>query len=323
MRRRKFLALVGGTAVWPLAAQAQEPGRVYRLGSLHQSPHDAPHHVALLAELRKSGFTEGVNLIVDMRGYGAHPDQFPELARSQVGAKVDAILCGGEAAGRVAQQVTTTIPLIVVADDMVRAGLATSLAKSGRNTTGISILGTELDGKRQEILFEAVPGISHMAALSDPSSSTVSRLRALEEGARARGIKLSIQQVTRPEEIADAVATAKAIGAEALNVLASALLFNNSQIIMERTVALGLPAIYQWPETAEAHGFLGYGPRILHIYRDLISGQLIKVLRGAWAGEIPIEQPTRFELVINLKVAKTMGITVPATLLAQADEVIE
>jgi len=92
MRRRKFLALVGGTAVWQLAAQAQEPGRVYRLGSLHQSPHDAPHHVGLLAELRKSGFTEGVNLIVDMRGYGAHPDQFPELARSQVGAKVDAIV---------------------------------------------------------------------------------------------------------------------------------------------------------------------------------------------------------------------------------------
>src|SRR5690348_4621207 len=131
MRRREFIALVGGAVVWPSAARAQEPSRVYRLGSLHQSPYDAPHHVALLAELNKSGFTEGKNLIVDTRGYGAHPDQFPELARSQVGARVDAILCGGEAAGRVAQQATTTIPLVVVADDMVRAGLAASLAKPG------------------------------------------------------------------------------------------------------------------------------------------------------------------------------------------------
>jgi putative ABC transport system substrate-binding protein len=323
MRRREFIALVGGAVVWPSVARAQEPSRVYRLGSLHQSRHDAPHHVALLAELNKSGFTEGKNLIVDIRGYGAHPDQFPELARSQVGAKVDAILCGGEAAGRVAQQATTTIPLVVVADDMVRAGLAASLGKPGGNTTGISILGTELDGKRQEILIEAIPGISHIAALSDPSSSTIPRLRALEEGARSRGVKLSIQQVTRPEEIANAIATVKATGAEGLNVLASALLFNNSQTIMERTVALRLPSIYQWPETAAERGFLGYGPRILQIYRDLISVQLIKVLRGANVGEIPIEQPTRFELVINLKTAKALGVTVPPSLVARADEVIE
>jgi putative ABC transport system substrate-binding protein len=179
----------------PFVACAQEAGRVYRLGSLHQAPHDAPNHIAFLAELQRAGFIEGQNLLVDKRGYGTRPEQFAELAREQVDAKVDVILCGGEAAGRAAQQATATIPIIVLADDMVQAGLASSLAKPSSNITGVSILATELDGKRQELLMEAVPGLRRMAALADPSSSTLQRLQALRDVARGRGIELSIHQI--------------------------------------------------------------------------------------------------------------------------------
>jgi putative ABC transport system substrate-binding protein len=287
MKRREFITVLGGAVAWSVAARAQEPGRIYRLGGLHQAPHDAPHQVALFAELQGFGFIKGQNLIADKRGYGLRPEQFAELAREQVGAQVDVIMCGGEAAGRAAQQATATIPIIVLADDMVRAGLAPSLAKPGSNTTGVSILATELDGKRQEILMEAVPGLRHVAALADPSSTTIPQLRALQDAARARGVELSIHQIVRREEIASAIDAAKASGAAALNVLASALFFNNRQIVFERVASLRLPAIYQWPEMAEQNGLLGYGPRIVHIYRDLISRQLIKILRGTKVADIP------------------------------------
>jgi ABC transporter substrate binding protein len=190
VRRRDFITLGSAATIWPLAASAQEPGRVYRLGSLHQAPHDAPNHVAFFAELQRAGFIEDQNLLVEMRGYGTRPDQFAELARAQIDAKVDVMLCGGEAAGRAAQQATATIPIVVLADDVVQAGLASSLAKPISNITGVSILATELDGKRQEILMEAVAGLRHIAALADPTSSSLQRLQELQDAARARGVKL-------------------------------------------------------------------------------------------------------------------------------------
>jgi putative tryptophan/tyrosine transport system substrate-binding protein len=324
MKRREFITLVGGAATLaPLTAAAQEPGRVYRVGSLHQSPADAPHQAALFAELHKHGFVTGQNLAVEWRGYGLRPEQFDELAREQVKAKVEVILCGGEAAARAAQQATTTIPIIVLVDDVIRAGLVHSLARPGGNTTGVSILASELDGKRQEILLEAVPGLRHLAALSDPSSTTIPQLKALEHAARERGVILSILPITRREEIAPAIDTAKASGAAALNVLASPLLFNNRQIVFQSVAALRLPAIYQWPEMAEQGGLLGYGPRIVYIFRDLISSQIVKVLRGIKPADIPVEQPTRFELVINLKTAQAIGHEIPAGLVLRSDKLIE
>src|SRR6266851_1665304 len=201
MRRREFITLLlgGAAAAWPLAASAQEPGRTYRLGGLSQSPRDAPFLVALFDELRRLGFIEGQNLIIDGRGYGVRIGQFAEIAAELVKVQVDAIYCAGDAAIRAAQRATATIPILAIADDMVAAGLVRSLAKPGGNTTGVSIFATELDGKRQDILIEAVPGLRRMAALADSNVSTPTRLRALEDDARARGIELSIHSVARRE----------------------------------------------------------------------------------------------------------------------------
>ena len=162
-----------------------------------------------------------------------------------------------------------------------------------------------------------------MAALVDPGSTTAVQAKTLVQSAGMRGVELSIHQVTQPEEIAPAIDAAKASGATALNVLASALLFNNRKIIFERVATWRLPAIYQWPEMAEDEGLLGYGPRLVQIYRDLISRQAVKVLRGIKPADIPVEQPTRFELVINLQAAKAIGHDVPAELVLRADRVIE
>ena len=324
MRRRAFISLLGGAAVaWPLAGRTQEPSRVYRIGGLHQAPADAPQHLAFFNELQTLGFVEGQNLAVDRRGYGQPVERFAGLAQDQVKAQLDAILCGGEAAARAAQRATQTIPLVVLVDDAIRAGLVSSLAKPGGNITGVSILASELDGKRQDILIEAVPGLRHMGALVDPGSTTAAQAQALVASARRLGVELSIHQVTRREDIAPAIDAAKAAGTTALNVLASALLFNNRQIIFDRVTALRLPAIYQWPEVAEDEGLLGYGPRLVQIYRDLISRQLVKVLRGIKPAEIPVEQPTRFELVINLKAAQAIHHEVPAGLVLRADKLIE
>ena len=201
---------------------------------------------------------------------------------------------------------------------MVGSGLVSSLARPGGNTTGISVLATELDGKRQEILIELVPGLRRMAALADFNTTTSPQLQALQDAARARGVDLSIYRIARPEEIAPAIDAAKASDVAALNVLASPVLGQNCFIIMQRVAALRLPTIYQWPETAEEGGFVAYGPRLVDTFRELMTPQLVKLLRGAKAADLPIEQPTKFELVINLKTAKALGLTIPELFLLRA-----
>jgi putative ABC transport system substrate-binding protein len=178
------------------------------------------------------------------------------------------------------------------------------------------------DGKRLELLMDLVPAAGHIAALADPSATAPAQLQALQDAARKRGIELSIHLAAKPEAIVPAIDAAKASGAQALNVLAASLLNANQQVIIDRTATLKLPAIYQWPETAEAGGLAAYGPRFIEMYRQR-ARQLVKILRGAKPGDIPVEQPDKFELAINLKTAKALGLTVPQSLLARADEVIE
>ena len=258
-----------------------------------------------------------------MRLVTASAERFAVHAADLVKARVDVILAGGDASVRAAQQATTSIPILALTDDMVGQGFVRSLGQPGGNTTGVTLLASELDGKRQEILIEAVPGVRRIAALVDSNTTTPSRLRALEEAARARGVELSIHRVARREEIGSAIDAAKAADAGALNVLASSLLFNSRAFIFGRVAALRLPAMYQWPEMAEEGGLIGYGPLIVQLYRDIMSRQLAKLLRGAKPTDLPVEQPTRFELVINLKTAKAIGHEVPAALVLRADEVIE
>src|SRR5262245_24018354 len=225
MRRREFIGALGAAVTWPLAARAQEPGRTYRLGALSPSPRSAPQMVALFEELQRSGFSEGQNLAVEWRTYGQRIDSISEFASELVRAKVDIIFAGGNFGIRAAQQATATIPIIGFTDDMVGAGLVGSLARPGANTTGISLLAADLDGKRQEILIEAVPGLRRMAAFADTETTSPRQLEALREAARARGIELSIHRISGPEEIAPAIDKAKASNAAAFNGLASPPLF--------------------------------------------------------------------------------------------------
>jgi putative ABC transport system substrate-binding protein len=324
MKRREFITLLGAAAALvPLTARAQEAGRIYRLGVLAFSPRGAPWNVAFFNELQRAGFTEGQNLWIDGPGYGLRREQLAEHAPELVKAQVDVIFSAGDAAIHAAQQATKTIPILAITDDMVGSGLVHSLVKPDGNTTGVSILATELDGKRQEILIEAVPGVRRMAALADVNTTAPRQLKMLQEAAGTRGVALSVHGVARAEEIAGAIDAAKSSGAEALNVLATPFLFNNRQTILERVAILRLPAIYQWTEIGEEGGLLCYGPSIVQVYREILARQLIKLLRGAKPDDLPVEQPTKFGLVINLKTAQAIGHEVPAGLALRADRVIE
>ena len=324
MRRRDFIALLGSAAAaWPRAAQAQQTGRIYHLGFLAPFTRDLPFNVAFFDELRRLRFVEGQNLTVDYRVFAPRVDLISQYAAELVKAQPDVIYAGGVVAIRAAQYATKAIPILGITDDMVGEGLVNSLARPNGNTTGVSILATELDGKRQEILIEAVPGLRRMAALADANNTAGAKLDALQAAARARNIELSIYRAAKREEITAAIYAANTSGATALNVLASPMLDANHKLIMDRISALRLPAMYQWPELAEEGGFAAYGPRLSEVLREIQAGQLVKLFRGTKVGDIPVEQPTKFELVINLKTSSALGVAVPATLLARADQVID
>jgi putative tryptophan/tyrosine transport system substrate-binding protein len=322
-KRRDFLLLLGsGWLIAPFAASAQQPNRAYRLAFLTANPRDAPQHLALLDELRRYGFLEGQNLIIDRGGFSTDYDKFSEAAAALIKSPVDAVVCSGEVALRAAQRVTRTVPVLGVADDMLAAGLVHSLAKPGGNITGISIFATELDGKRQELLMEVVPNARRMAVLADPNSTDARRLRPLEDAARASNVELSIQMVDNADKIVPAIDLAKAAGAQAINFLSTPLFSANRSTVIQRAIAQQLPSMHHWPEIAEDGGLAGYGLRLTLMYRQM--GRLLaNVLRGTAPADLPVEQPATFELVVNLRTAKALGIEVPPMLLARADKVVE
>jgi putative tryptophan/tyrosine transport system substrate-binding protein len=327
MKRREFITLVGGAAAaWPLVAQAQEPGRIYRIGFLFPTPRDRPPVAALFDELRLNGFIENQNLKVIPGGFDARDEQLVELATALVKAEPDVIVAGPELPLRALQAATRTVPLIGMSEDLVAEGLVVSLARPGGNVTGISLLSPELDGKRQELLIEAVPGVRRIAAMVDSKVTPPYHLQVLQHAARSRGVEVSIFSVKGPEDIVSAIDAAKTSNAGAINFLATPLFSvpgsRNNQVVLERVAAMHIPTIFQWPETAEAGALLAYGPRFTEVYRQR-ARILIKILRGAKPADIPVEQPIRFELAINLKAARALGADVPASLVLRADEVIE
>jgi putative ABC transport system substrate-binding protein len=322
MQRRKFITLLGGAAAMACPRQlvAQPGERIYRIGVLVPFPPTVLE--AWFVELRRLGFVEGQNLTVDRRGFARTYGEFPTVAAELVKTGLDAMICGGDEAIRAAQAATPTIPIIASTDDMVGAGLARSLAHPGGNTTGVSLLASELDGKRQEILFELLPGARHMAMLADSRTTGGLQVQAIRDTARVRDVDLSVYEVHRGHEIASAIAAMKASGAAAVNVLASPLLHGNRQAIIEQTAALRVPAIYQWPETVEEGGLIGYGPRFSEFLRQW-ARVAAKILHGAKLADVPSELPTHFELVINLQTARAIGLEVPAGLVLRADKIIE
>jgi putative tryptophan/tyrosine transport system substrate-binding protein len=319
--RRQFITALGGAAAFGQSTFAQAAEQTYRLGFVLGRARDEDIVAAFFDELRLFGVAEGQNLTVLPDGFGLRNEQFPEIAAATVSAAPDVIVTAGDFAARIVQNATHKIPIVAIVDDMISAGLVSSLARPRGNITGVSLLATELDGKRQGILIEAVPAARQLATLSDATLKPRD-FQALQDGAHLRGIELANYSVSSPEGIAPAIDAAKASGAAALNVLATPLFSVNRRVVIDRANVTRLPAIYQWPDMAEEGGLIGYGPRLTTIYRQ-IARQVVKVLRGVKPADLPIEQPTTFEFVVNLKTAKAIGHEVPAGLVARADKVIE
>jgi putative tryptophan/tyrosine transport system substrate-binding protein len=320
VKRREFIGLLAGVTAWPLAARAQQ-GRLPLVGVLRPNPKEAEIFFEPFRRYMKAiGWEEGRNVRFLFVWANGRNERMPALAGELVDQNVDLILSFGDPAIRAAQHATQAIPIVGMTDDMIGSALAASMARPGGNTTGVSILASELDVKRLEILREFVPQARRIAVLADPT--TISTWAQLMSAARELGVELVRFEAQSPEEIGRALDAIARAQIEAVNVLASPLLQGARFQIIDRMRDRRLPTIYQWPETAEEGGLLTYGPRILLCYRHVVS-LVDKVLRGAKPADLPIEQPTKFELVVNLKTASALGMTISPTLLLRADEVIE
>jgi putative tryptophan/tyrosine transport system substrate-binding protein len=268
------------------------------------------------------GYVEGRNLRLDFRFAEGHVERFPALAKEVAAEKADVIVALGDAATRAAQQATRTIPIVAVADDLVASGLIQSMATPGGNTTGVSILATELDAKKLEILKDIVPAARHFGVLRDPANSTEARLEAIAETARTLGIELQMVDAESPADFAAAFTSIREGGAEALDILASPLLANFQRELGRLSLEYKLPAICQFREMAEAGCLASYGVKRLEMYA-MVAAYIDKMLKGADPGTTVAQQPSAIELVINLKAARKIGIDIPSAVLARADEVIE
>ncbi|HEV8680423.1 MAG TPA: ABC transporter substrate-binding protein [Stellaceae bacterium] len=327
MRRRELIILLGGAAAaWPLASGAQRKAMpvIGYLSGVSPGPY-ASYVAAFRQGLSETGYVEGQNLVIEYRWAEGRYDRLPALAADLVGRKVDLIAAsGGSASARAAKITTTTIPIVFTSgEDPVATGLVASLARPGGNLTGVSFLVVDLNPKRLELLSELVPQASVIALLVNPTNPNADRImREMREAAGAKRVQLSILKAGTETEIDAAFAALVQTQTGALVVASDAFL--NSR--RERVVALAsrhaVPAIYEAREAAAAGGLISYGTSITSVYRQLgiYAG---KILNGAKPADLPVEQPTRFELVINLKTAKELGLTVPQSLLARADEVIE
>jgi ABC-type uncharacterized transport system substrate-binding protein len=324
MKRRKFIMVLGAAAAWPVAALAQQAGSLLRIGLLWPgaSAPAPPRMDAFRQGLRESGLVEGRDVVIELRYAQDGLQQLPELASELVRLKVDVFQASGDLAPRVAQQATATVPIVAFSDDILGAGLIASLSRPGGNTTGLTILSPELSAKRLEVLRELFPGrISRVAALWDPTTGT-SQVTLTESAAQSLDIKLQILEVRRGDDLAGVFETARTEQADALNVFSSPFLASLYQEIIDLAAKHRLPAIYQWKEHAEAGGLVSYGPSLVGLWRQTAT-IVAKVLRGAKPADLPVEQPTKFELIINLKTAKALGLEVPLHLQQRADEVIE
>jgi putative ABC transport system substrate-binding protein len=277
--------------------------------------------MAFFDELKLLGFVEGKNLNVVPGGFELGPDHLADYAKTLAKSNPDVIFCVGDAATLAAREATQTIPVVgLMSPNIVAAGVVRTFARPGSNVTGVTFP-SELDGKRQELLMEAVPGTRSIAILADPTFTFPAQLQVLEDAARARGLKPTVVTAKNQAEIEPAMGNAKGLGATALNVLAAPLFSINRRVLIERAAALHLPAIYEWPEMAEDGGLIAYGARLPLIYRQA-AGLVSKIFYGEKPQDLPVEQPVRFYLVVNLKTAKAL-LTIPESFLTRADEVIE
>jgi putative tryptophan/tyrosine transport system substrate-binding protein len=324
MRRREFFTLLGGAAVaWPLAGGAQHPSKLYRLGYL--SAARVPNLIeALQTGLRELGYVEGKNLKVEYRFGGPQSERLDTLASELVELHPDAIVTPGTDATFAAKRATTTIPIVMApVGDPVRNGLVASLAHPGGNITGVTLYGSELWGKRVEVLKELLPAIARLGILGNAANpATQFWSKETQLAAQALGLEPALFTVRELNELSAAFAAMQRNGVDAV-VVETDTMFNSAQRqITTLAIEHQLPAMYEVPEFVQDGGLISYGPSVTEMAgRSAIF--VDKILKGIKPADLPIEQPTKYELVINLKTAKALGLTVPPELLARADEIIE
>jgi putative ABC transport system substrate-binding protein len=322
MNRRTFLCgLTLGTLSAPLAAGALQTTKLHRIGILFPYVAADPLNEEMRQAFRDLGYIEGRTIAIEWRYVGGDTARLPALAAELAQFELAAIIAIGDRAIRATRQATTTTPIIARSDDLVGEGHVASLARPGGSVTGVSILASELNAKRLEMLKAAVPTASRVTVLWDPATGAF-HLASLEAVARKLNVALKIEEVRSLEDLKRAFESARAWRAEALNVLASPLLHALRQPIIDHAARNRLPGIYQWGESATAGGLMSYGPSRRDVFRVIVL-QLDRVLKGAKPADLPVEQPTKFELVINLKTAKALGLTISPSLLGRADQVIE
>jgi putative ABC transport system substrate-binding protein len=329
LRRRDVVILLGGAAVaWPLAARAQQADKVARIAIL--SPQPIPRDIdplfgPFLRALRDRGYVEGQTIAIEYRFAEGQVQRLPDLAAELVKLKVEVIVAVAPAAIHAAAAATATTPIVMMfsGGDPVRAGFVKSLARPGGNITGVTLLAPDLSLKRLELIKAAFPGIARVGVLSNPQTQTsLEQLEQLRLVAPSMDISLTVAEARAPAELDTAFSTMMKHHPQVLLELSDPMLLAQQNQIADIAGRNRLPLISDWRETAAAGGLIAYGPKYGAL-QDRVAYFVVRILKGANPSELPVEQPTEFELVINLRTAKTLGLTLPATLLARADEVIE
>ena len=324
-RIRLLVTLALGLLVAPLTAEAQPASRLPRIGFLGNSTAALEANLVgpFREGLRDLGYVEGKNILLEYRWAEGKYERFPELISDLLQLPVEMIVTAGTPASLAVKKATTSIPLVMMAvGDPVGTGLIASLARPGGNVTGISAMAADLEGKRLELLREVVPTLSHVAVLWNPASPfQVVAEQEVQAAAQALRIKVLSLGVQAQEQFDEAFATIRREQPEALNVLADRLFLHHRGRLMDFAINQGLPGVHAYRELVEAGGLMSYGPSYAEMHRRS-AYYVDKILKGAKPADLPVEQPTKFELVINLKTAQALGLTIPPTILFQATEVI-
>ena len=312
----------------PVAAEAQQVAKVPRIGYLVGSLAGDPHRTEAFRQgLRDLGYVEGGNVVIEYRDAEGKLERLPALAAELVALKVDVIVTSGTLAALAAKQATRTLPIVFSpAGDPVTSGLVTSLARPGGNITGLSALNPELVGKRLELLKQAVPGVSRVAVLWQPGAfgerAEKDMLKGAEVAARALGVQPQFVEARGPADFDRAFSDMTKTRAGALTVLGSNMFVSERRRLVDLAAKNRLPAVYAVREFVDAGGLMAYGPNLADLYRRAAT-YVDKILKGAKPGDLPVEQPTKYELVINLKAAKALGLKIPQSVLERADHVVE
>jgi putative ABC transport system substrate-binding protein len=325
LKRRQFITLLGGAAAtWPLAARAQQAGKPPTIGFLGVSTSAQGQRVIapFAQRLHELGWIEGRSMAIEYRWAEGRPERFDEIAAEFVRRKVDVIVTIASPAALAARRATSVIPIVFNGNDPVGIGLVASLARPGGNATGLSNQGTDLAGKRLEMLRELMPDLRRLTILANLASAhVVLELSEVQAAARTLGLEISTSEIRRAEDITPAFEAIKG-RAQALYVVLDPLVNTNRVRINTLALAARLPTMHGFAEFVEGGGLISYGPNFPSLYRRLAEF-VDKILRGARPADMPVEQPTKFDLVINLTTAKALGLEVPPMLLARADQVIE